>query len=338
MSARNGRRFMVYADFLGTEQRYAKPQLIVAGRALLEQALARCVGPRLHDDDMHLYVYSDTAIITCPKLGPLLRPIAELFGFFLELQNKTGDDDLRIWLRAAISHGSVLEVAHLQQSERVRTIPLLDTSLPVAYHLESVRKGSRVFVDPKMKDTAFSGYEKYFFKWKQITGLGHPVAGVREFLWPAMRYGSENLAKKTLEFHGGWSRELRRRRPWAKDDYNYGGMLHFDETLKLFIRTCALFCSDSQNRRVMLSILPKSRQERHANIEYEWGVWFQALRGVLVGCKLDSSTRRDLGVAFVRARCVMQSERYFGNFIGELDQPDYTGFKRGLVALGLIQE
>ena len=89
-------RFIVYADFLGTTHRYSKPALLVHGRELLEQALARCVVPHLITDDMYLYVYSDTAIVTCPRLRPLLKPLADLFGHFLELHDVSGNDDMSV--------------------------------------------------------------------------------------------------------------------------------------------------------------------------------------------------------------------------------------------------
>jgi len=75
---------------------------------------------------------SDTAIMTCPELRPILKPLADLFGHFLELPPVTGTEDMTLWLRAAISRGRNLRVEHLVTSERIRTIPLLDTSLPTA--------------------------------------------------------------------------------------------------------------------------------------------------------------------------------------------------------------
>ncbi len=65
-------RFVAYADFLGTTRRYSTPKLVVRGRELLEQALVQCVVPKLSADDMNLYVFSDTAIVTCPRLISLV--------------------------------------------------------------------------------------------------------------------------------------------------------------------------------------------------------------------------------------------------------------------------
>jgi hypothetical protein len=87
MTITDNKRFLVYADFLGTELRYSAPELVVRGRELLEQALNRCVVPLVNEHDMHLNVFSDTAILTCRCLTPLLDALADLFGHFMGLQN-----------------------------------------------------------------------------------------------------------------------------------------------------------------------------------------------------------------------------------------------------------
>ena len=167
MTMRDKHRFAIFADFLGTKKRYAKPELVVRGRELLEQALNQCVAPKLSDDDMHLYVFSDTAILTCPRLNPLLEPIARVFSRFIEMQTDIRDDPSPIlWLRAAISYGKALYVDHLENTTRIRTIPFLDTSLPKAYDLETVRKGSRIFVDPIVGDETFRAHKNWFIRWK----------------------------------------------------------------------------------------------------------------------------------------------------------------------------
>lgn len=333
MTTTNNNRFIVYADFLGTKHRYSTPALVVRGRELLEQALESCVVPHLSADDMYLYVYSDTAIVTCPRLEPLLGPIADLFGYFVELHDMS--DDMTLWLRAAISHGTCLKVDHLQTSDRIRTIPLLDTSLPTAYQLESIRRGSRVFVDPDIPDAAFEECAKLFFKWQQITGRGQYVANVREYFWPAKRYydNGDRLARITLRLNQWWSDELKKR-VWPKDDYYDSRMIHLDETLKLFVRTCPVFCSEEQRKKVLFSLLPKT-EDHGVNIQYEWGVWFQALRGIVEGGEMSRSTTGEFESAFNRVKAILTKNRYFEHFLGELEFPDYASFRRGLCAMGL---
>ena len=326
------KRFVIFADFLGTKQRYAKPTLVVKGRELLEQALARCVVPRMKANDMYLYVYSDTAIVTCPRLGPLLEPISDLFDHFFELRADSGDKT-SLWLRAAISHGTVLSVDHLQNYERIRTIPFLDTSLPNAFKLESIRKGSRVFVDPAIPDEAFAEYGDLFFKWRQIAGHGEHVPNVREYLWPAKSHvDREHLARTTLKVNKVWNEALGKRE-WSRDDY-YGGMIHLDETLKLFIRTLAVFCPNGRKAEVLFALLPKS-DAREKNIRYKWGMWFQALKGLIVHCEFDAAGTQEVASAFRTVRTVLKNGGYFQHFMSELKLPDYAPFMDGLSRLGL---
>lgn len=324
---------IVYADFLGTKQRYSRPTLVVRGRELLEQALVRCVIPRMAAEDMYLYVHSDTAIITCPKLVPLLDPISALFGHFLELQSGSNNNQMTLWLRAAISYGRVLSVDHLQNSERIRTIPFLDTSLPTAYKLESLRKGSRVFVDPEIPDDEFQAHPDVFVKWQQITGHGLHVPNIGEYLWPARSHrDSEYLAQMTLKMNGWWSEALRKRE-WPRDEY-YEGMIHFDETLKLFIRTMAVFCSEDRKREVLLALLPRSKA-RQKNIRYKWGVWFQVLRGIVEHCEMTVSTAREVETIFGIVKALLSDGGYLEHFMSELEFPDYTPFRSALCRLGL---
>lgn len=330
---RHRNRFIVYADFLGTKQRYAKPTLVVRGRELLEQALVQCVIPQMDGEDMYLYVHSDTAIVTCPSLGPLLGPISALFSHFVELQSDRRNEQMTLWLRAAISYGRVLSVDHLQNYERVRTIPFLDTSLPTAYKLESIRKGSRVFVDPQIPDDAFHECQDLFFKWQQITGHGLHVPNVREYLWPARSQSdSDRLAKMTLKVNGWWSEALSSRE-WSRDAY-YESVIHLDETLKLFIRTAAMFCSEDHKTELLFSLLPKSRA-RQKNIRYKWGVWFQVLRGIVEHCEMSVATAQEVKAAFAVVRTILSDGGYLEHFTSELEFPDYTPFRKGLSRLGL---
>ena len=337
MSTIDNRCFIVYADYLGTKHRYATPDLVVRGRELLEQALERIVVPKLKTDDMYLYVFSDTAIMTCPRLEPLLEPLANLFSYFVDLRGDGQSDEMTLWLRAAISHGTNLKVEHLQTSDRIRTIPLIDTSLPTAYELESIRKGSRVFVDPSILDESFLSVENFFLKWKQITGRGHYVSSIREFLWPALHYKeSGRLKQVTLKLNNWWSKELNKQK-WSKDDYYKGIMIHLDETLKLFIRTCSVFCCEEDIRLALFSLLPANDvQAVRVNIQYEWGVWFQALRGIVENCDLNYSTAEQFESAFINVKTILTNNRYYEHFIGELDYPDYALFKSRLCSMSLI--
>jgi hypothetical protein len=329
------KRFAIYADFLGTKERYARPKLVVRGRELLEQALARCVLPRLGADDMHLYVFSDTAIITCPTLHPLLQPTADLFWHFLKLRTDV-DDPMTLWLRAGVSHGSVLSVDHLHNTDRVRTIPFLDSSLPSAYRLESVRKGSRVFVDPSLPPDAVRTLEPYFVRWKNITGNGVHVPNVGEFLWPGMSGdGHDRLLETTSSLHRRWSDALAKKE-WPRDEY-YKRLIHLDETLKLFVRTASVFTAEAERKKLLVGLLPRSRT-RQNNLRYKWGLWFQALRGIVEHCETEGVDRDEFVEDFQTVRDVLGRGQYLEHFLSELKLPDYEAFRAGLERLGLLPE
>jgi hypothetical protein len=254
----------------------------------------------------------------------------------MELQGDIKDAHMTLWLRAAVSYGPALSVDHLQTSERIRTIPLLDKSLPTAYDLESIRPGSRVFVDPAVPDGAFAGCEKFFYKWQQITGRGRYVANVREYLWPAKRYTDDNrLARMTLKLRGWWADALNTKE-WSSDEYHMSRMIHLDETLKLFVRTCSVFCSEDRKKEVLFSLLPTTK-ERRENTRYKWGLWFQALRGIAEGCKMTPSMTNEFESAFRRVTAILTNGGYLQHFLGELEFPDYALFRTRLCGMGLLE-
>jgi hypothetical protein len=330
---KDNHRFAIFADFLGTKKRYSQPELVVRGRELLEQALNQCVVPELGEENMHLYVFSDTAILTCPRLIPLLKPVARLFGRFIELQEESKDASLVLWLRAGISYGKALYVDHLQNDGRIRTIPFLDTSLPKAYELESIRKGSRIFVDPVIGDDRFRDHKKWFSRWKQITGHGEYLKNVAECMWPAILYGDrDRLIRMTLKLHRWWSKELSRKE-WSRDEY-YQGMIHLDETTKLFIRTSSAFCPHDSKKYLLHSLLPKSKT-RHKNIRFAWGMWFQALKGLVEDCEGSVSDTREVEKLFGIVQSIVSKGGFLQHFLQELEYPDYARFRSVLCRLGL---
>jgi hypothetical protein len=326
-------RFVVYADFLGTTQRYSAPKLIVRGRELLEQALVQCVVPELNTHDMNLYVFSDTAILTCPRLDPLLMPISRLFAHFIELSDDTRDTSLTLWLRAAISSGKVLQVDHLENSNRIRTIPFLDTSLPTAYNLESIRKGSRIFIDASIRDDQFREHRALILRWQQITGRGEYAANVGECLWPALIYRDNNrLVQMTLKFHRWWSQALDQKQ-WSRDEY-HDHLIHLDETVKLFIRASATVCPDDVKRKLMCQLLPKTSAQ-HKNTRYKWGIWFQAFKTLVEICEDSVSHSQHAIKTFGTLQDILSKGGFLDHFMQELRFPDYARFRRALSRLGL---
>lgn len=328
------KRFVVFADFLGTTRRYAKPSLVVRSRELLEQALAQRIVPSLDTEDMYLYVFSDTVIVTCPKLIPLVTNVSKLFGHFMELMAEDdSDDSLALWLRAGVSLGTILHVDHLTNGRRIRTIPFLDTSLPKAYELESIRHGSRIFLDPTIPLDDFGQHTNWFYRWRQITGHGDYIKDVGECLWPAIAYDTDTqLAQMTQLLHKRWTTALRRKL-WKKEKY-FERLLHLDETVKLFVRASSRFCTASRKHELLLSFLPEGKHHGK-NAHYEWGLWFQAIRGLLDDpCDRISS---QVAAAVQNVTDILRKEQLLQHFTKELDFPDYLGFRQALKSLDLYR-
>ena len=326
-------RYVVFADFLGTTRRYAKPSLVQRSRELLEQVLAQCVVPRLKPDDMNLYVFSDTTIITCPTLAPLAKTVSILFRQFIQLMASDEDDEsLTLWLRAGISIGSILQVDHLKNNRRIRTIPFLDTSLPKAYRLEQIRKGSRIFVDPEIDLGLVLSQPESFYKWRQITGHGDYVPNVGEILWPVLAFDThQQMADAATLLHTGWLRALREQF-WEKDDY-IDRMLHLDETIKLFARSVCQSCNSGLKNGLLMSMLPEG-EERRNSAKYEWGLWFQALRGLAEDPHLRDTA--EVLRAFASVEAILRRENLYQHFTNELNYPDYHTFRDALTALGSL--
>lgn len=342
----SNKRFVLFADFLGTKNRYSKPSLVLRSRSLLELTIDLDFIPILEKFDMYLYVFSDTLIVTCPDLVHLLDPISNIFNRFLDFQEYDEDSQMNLWLRAAISYGEIMESSHLYNNNRVRSIPFLDTSLPDVYALESIRPGSRIFIDPKISAESFGAYQQYFLKWEQITGrmYGNHLPNVGEFLWPAkINIDCTRLANKTLELYSKW-KKLLNEKSWDKKEY-HDSLIHLDETLKLFIRTCSVFCPGNLKNDVFYSLLPKTEYDI-VDVQYEWGIWFQAIKGIIDNIELDNLEKQKIESSFKIVKNILignssttnsnkSNNHYFTNFIGELAFPDYASFKDKFYQIGL---
>ena len=135
-------RYLFFADFLGTKERYRETERVKRVRELLEIVVPAYFGPGLTKHDFHVYIISDSLFVTCPRVQPLILPIAKLFRKFLPAQSSA----IHL-LRGAIAHGKGVATSVIKNSPRIMVIPLLDTSLVEVTTLEKTRPGSRVFID-----------------------------------------------------------------------------------------------------------------------------------------------------------------------------------------------
>ena len=123
------------------------------------------------------------------------------------------------------------------------------------------------------------------------------------------------------------------RREWNKDEY-YDRLIHLDETVKLFIRTSSAFCPEEEKKDLLRLLLPKTKS-RHRNHQFEWGMWFQALKGLAENCEANPSDTRDFEVAFKNVEAILSRGKYLSHFLQEMKEPDYEPFLGVLSRLGL---
>lgn len=326
-------RYLFFADFLGTKERYSDIQRVLRARELLELTVDLYFVRYLESSDLYVYIVSDSLFVTCPTIEPLLPPIAELFRHFLDLEpsNPTRPPELHL-LRGAIGYGEEATTSMLRNNPRIMAIPMLDASLPRVTALEKIRPGSRVFLDENLPRASMSKHESYLLRWKEITGKGDFKANLAEFLWPLLAYRDcQRLVKSTKRIRKTWL-TLLRSKEWNKSEYNQGLMIQLDETLKLFIRSLARLDGKLEARNYLLSILPRTPREE-TNVEFEWGVWFQVLKALTEISRKTGKMDSQLKYAFAVVKEILLQNGYWDLFRGELLRPDYAVFKRAITTL-----
>jgi hypothetical protein len=323
-------RYLIFADLLGTSKAYVSPKDVVRRRQILEQAIDAFFIPILEEDDIYIYVFSDTLVATCPNLNKLLKPSAKLFEHFLKLTMEKENPVQLMLMRGAISNGSPEASIVLKPSARVITIPILDESFPKAYKLEGLRKGSRIFLDPGLPEVKIGSELKKLssIKWISITGHGQPLKGVGEFLWPlfSSRNTASELSRTLIKINKIWLKLLRSKE-WAIDEYD-NSLLHLDETMKLFIRSLALLPTTAYIQNIIFSLLPEKKSSL-INVKFEWGTWFQVLK-VIVEAKTCFISLPKLKSKIKLIKNIMKEDFYGDSFLTELEKPDYLNFKNKL--------
>jgi hypothetical protein len=322
------KRYLFFADFLGTRERYKDIQRVKRVRALLETTVELYFLQYLEKYDLYVYIVSDSLFVTCPKVEHLLLPIAKLFRHFFNLEQASPTKPLQLlMLRGAIGYGEEATTSVLKNSTRIITIPMLDASLPRVTALEPIRPGSRVFLDGRLPRALTSKHDACLLHWKMITGRGDPIPNVQEFLWPCLAYQHQELLVTTEWIRNQWLMLLRAKE-WNDKEYRQGLMIQLDETLKLFIRSIARSGAKVEASNYLSSILPQTSNEV-ANIEFEWGLWFQVLMALSeTSTNIDSHFRDGLVVV----KKILLNNDYWNLFTTELEKVDYAVFKEAITA------
>lgn len=326
MSARR-QRYLAFIDYLGTEELYNDPErnadLIEDRRSELEHAIQVNLQRSIAVGDIEVGVLSDTALIAGTGLKEVLASSAKLFDFVLRKSLVRGKrEDLRL-LRGGVAKGVELRSTYLPPTKGVSTIPFFDGSLAVAYQVEGIRKGSRLFLNKTLAMDDMREVEEYVFEWTSLTGCGRPDLGTREFLWPAYALAGRprDLFELLQECFIKWRGFLREQ---SDDPNEYRRTLyHFDETVKCVVRSFLAFHDRKGVEEVVADfdmLLPRNEDTMDdCNIRYIWGIWFQLL---FVICRLDLVEAHQRAIQSTLD--TLERRNYLQNFAAETFHPDYA--------------
>lgn len=320
-------RYLAYIDYLGTRELYrhshANADKIEDRRLELEHAIQIRLQRQLAGREVEVGVFSDTVMVAGQEIATVLACSASLLNYVLR-KNLTRWElsDIRL-LRGGVSRGPEIRSGYLRPSAGVSVIPFFDGSLAFAYEVESLRRGSRIYISPEIDKEQLDGLAKYIFLWSNITGAGVPAADAREFLWPAFAYATDpcELARIILESMRFW-REALKTAPLDGNHYRTT-LYHFDETLKVMIRSVLAFeHGDGMSSLAdsLFDLLPSEEDTMEdCSIRYLWGVWFQVL---FVLETLGFLSIDNKHVAFTVKE--LRRRAYWDKFIAEAEYEDYA--------------
>jgi len=260
--------------------------------------------------------------------------------FSLRTSEATTPNELCL-LRGGIAYGEVLTSRSLSSSNHVDVAEIFDTSLALAFDLETLRKGSRIFLCEDTYAEATRTSIGCCHKWKAVTGIGSPLSPAFEFYWPTALFQPEGQFREYFDMLCTvWYRLFTAHKStWEVPEYD-SSLYQLDETIKLCIRSAA-FAPREQARGIwdlLLAHLPTERSELTSlDFRFTWGTWFQILWVLLVMSEKYSflptaAPLRDLIDGNLR---IIEGLNYIATFRHELENPDYSWFRGKLAMLKL---
>jgi hypothetical protein len=320
-------RYMAFVDYLGTEDLYnditRNADLLVERRNELEHAIQILFQPYIAAHQIEIGVFSDTVLIAGKSLAQVIECSSLLMRFVLRKSLVRAErTDFRL-LRGGFAKGVELRTSYLKSSQQVHVIPFFDGSLSFVYHLEGVRKGSRLFFSDAVTNEEFGELKNFVFQWTSLSGFGNPTKGVHEFLWPGYLYrdNSLELAELTNQAFGIWRR-------WTAEmnltsEKYRSSLYHLDETIKCMVRSFIPLISSSTDDAIKLcveTILPREGDlKRDCDIRFIWGFWFQVLL-VLSTANLTA----EYAAAIALTKNELSRRKYLDRFIAEAEYPEYA--------------
>jgi hypothetical protein len=167
-------------------------------------------------------------------------------------------------LRGGIAHGEALISRSLSSGNHVDVAEIFDTSLALAFELETLRKGSRIFLCADTYGEAISASAGFCHRWEAVTGIGSPVSPAFEFYWPTMLFETEGRFREYFDMLCAvWYRLFTdHKTTWEVPEYD-SALYQLDETIKVCIRSAA-FAPPAQAQAIwdmLVGYLPTERPE-----------------------------------------------------------------------------
>jgi hypothetical protein len=336
-------RFLLFADILGTKSLYtAKPpkaELLQRRRNSLGHSVRTAVFPYFNDanrNQFEISIFSDTVLIASVNATALAEAASHLYFTFAQYGlHAESTDQIRL-LRGGMSFGQKLVATAITGAKGVSVAEIFDTGLALAYELEGIRKGSRIFISEEVATTLRETGSPYCQTWKSITGIGRPLSPAHEFLWPAIILAESAVAFSAFlsSLFKLWLRLFKTRTIWSVTEYD-DTMYQVDETMKVCIRAAAF--ADRRSVKLVWSTLNEHLPTTDPSladldIRFTWGTWFQVMwvmiqlqkrhRGFMSGARLSVLLRKNIEV--------IVAKDYLGTLGSELLSPDWRPFAAAL--------
>jgi|GEM_PF-4320302 len=339
------KRFLLFADILGTRSLYfsqpPRADLIEKKRVSLSHSIRVAFFPLIAENpDIHISIFSDTVLVACSEIATLLTGASKLFYLYSSKSLQAQYTDELFLLRGGIAYGEVLNDQAITPSACVDVSRIFDTGLALAYHLEGIRKGSRIFLCRPTFET-MPQENAPCEEWKAVTGIGEPISPAFEYYWPVSLFDHDNtFCRFTNDLFTLWRTLFAKSQVWEVKDYDKA-LYQLDETIKLCVRSAAYSPSDLAvaTAAALKGMLPTfDPQLAKLDIRFTWGTWFQILRTLLQLQEKHPSlfSAQEVERTVAETLTVVSSKGYMDTFLTELENPDYQSFGQKLRLLGLL--
>ena len=324
-------RYLAFIDYLGTETLYRDVPLhadeLIERRNELEHGVQILLQSFIAAKKIEIGIFSDTVLIAGHSLPEVIRGASLLMRFVLKKSLDRGSwGDTRL-LRGGFAKGAELRTSYLHSGPRVHVIPFFDGGLALAYQLEGVRKGSRLFFSKTLSGEELEDAAPFVFPWNSLSGMGDSTLDIHEFMWPAYLYLGAPLELADLAERAFvlWRRYLTEGN-WPRAQYQKT-LYHFDETVKCLLRSfISLAGAPDVDKAIAVCakiVLPHDGDlMEDCDIRYLWGFWFQML---LVITTANLAEHYEKAIALTKKELVRRS--YFDRFMAEAEYPEYAAMR-----------